>query len=138
SRRLLREAHIRDGRRIAFKSLSDRRQRALLSPLLTVARKMPGLCLVVITNRRLRHLCLHTDEDYEGLRVTASLNAPWKRRELEEAVRTSYMIALLVRGRSQPGQAIGWISDEDNVFANDTYSADMANLLGQFTGREAP
>lgn len=132
-RRDFRSRHLRDGRRMSFKALSDRRRRAVLKGFLGAALNMSGLCFVVITNRAIRHLCLPTGEDYNRLRETASLQSRWKDRELEEAVRTTYTVALLVGGMSQPNQTVTWLSDEDNLFSNERHSLDVARLLGNFT-----
>lgn len=131
-RREIRGRHLRDGRRMAFKALSDRRRRAALKSFLGAALNMNGLCLVIIANKALKNLCLQPS-DYEHFRLTAELQSSWKDRELEEAIRTTYIVALLTGGLSRPNQAITWLSDEDNLFSNETHSADVARLLGNFT-----
>jgi hypothetical protein len=118
---------------MSFKALSDRRRRAVLKAFLGAALNMSGLCFVVLVNRAIKHLCFRTAADYDRLRETASLQSRWKDRELEEAVRTTYTVAMLVGGMSQPNQAVTWLSDEDNLFSNERHSADVARLLGNFT-----
>src|SRR5687767_15340318 len=47
---------LADGRRMAYKSLSDRQRAQALVPFLAAAEEIPGLCLVTIINREIRHL----------------------------------------------------------------------------------
>lgn len=60
ARTAIRRTHLSDGRRMAYKSLSDRNRLAAVVPFLDAAVHMHGLCLVVIVNKDLRHLCSRT------------------------------------------------------------------------------
>lgn len=133
ARTAIRRTFLSDGRRMAYKSLSDRNRLAAVVPFLDAAVHMHGLCLVVIVNKDLRHLCFHDSSEYERLRATANLRSRWKDRELEEAVRTTYTLALLLGGLSRPEQNVMWLSDEDNLFSNAAHAADVARLLATFT-----
>ena len=117
---------------MSYKNLSDRQRAKALVPFLSASETIHGFCLVTIFNRTLRHLCLRTD-DHDKMRGAADLQAKWKDRELEEAVRTTHIVARLVGGLSYPGQNIYWISDEDDLFANLERKHDMARMLSSFS-----
>lgn len=138
TRRGIRSTYLRDGRRMSYKSLSDRRRREALVPFLNAARNLAGLCLVVIVNKRLRRLCFSEPGDYQKLRDRVGLTSRWKDAELEEAIRSTYTIATLLGSLSNPEQNILWLSDEDNLFANATHGADVARLLATFATYHVP
>jgi hypothetical protein len=131
-RRQVRRRYLADGRRMSYKQLSDRQRANAVLPFLSVAEQIHGICVVTIVNKALRYLGLPPN-GYEEMRRVASLEAPWKNRELEEAVRAAHFIACLVAGLSQPGHNIYWISDEDNMFGNPKQTHDVARLLSSFT-----
>jgi hypothetical protein len=137
-RRHIRSKYLRDSRRMSYKALSDRRRSDALAPFLEAARHLVGVCLVVIVNKRLRHLCFRNADDYEQLRVSANLTSRWKDAELEEAVRATYTVAVLLGSLSQPQQRVLWLSDEDNLFSNQAHARDVARLLATFSEYHVP
>jgi hypothetical protein len=117
---------------MSYERLSDRQRAKALVPFLSAAAEIRGLCLVVIFNKTIRHLCLN-EGDYVAMREAAQLRARWKDQELEEALRVTHLVACLVGGLSQPGQNVYWISDEDSLFANPGRQHDVARLLSSFS-----
>jgi hypothetical protein len=132
ARRDVRQRYLADGRRMAYKDLSDRQRAQALVPFLVAAEEIPGLCLVTIVNRDIRHLYL-SPGDHLKARDLIQLRSRWKDRDLEEAFRVSHVVACLAGGMSQPGQSIYWISDEDSLFSNSERSEDMGRILSWFS-----
>lgn len=131
-RREARRRYMADGRRMSYKALSDRQRARALLPFLDAATEITGLCLVTIVHRDILHLCANSG-DYDKIRVAAGLKARWKNRELEEALRLTHLIAVVIGGLSQPSQNIYWISDQDDLFANSERNQDMTRLLSFYS-----
>lgn len=131
-RRDVRRRFLGDGRRMAYKSLSDRQRAEALVPFLSAARRISGLCLAFVMRKSIDGLCLPSAE-LPRLRQEAQLRARWKNRALADAVRVSHIVACIVGGMSQPNQNVYWISDEDTMFANSERAADLSRLLSTFT-----
>jgi hypothetical protein len=136
-RRLVREKYLPDGRRMSYKALADVRRQCALMPFLEAAEWISGLCVATIFDKRLQYLCLNGPADYRRMHEAASLQARWKDRELEEALRFTHVIAALVGGLSQPNQQVCWVSDEDNMFGNERQSRDVARLLSSLSSHYA-
>lgn len=138
ARNEIRAAFLSDGRRMSYKGLSDQQRAKALIPFLEAALSIHGICLVTLTNKRLRHLCLmDRNEHYGKFRQISNLTGKWKQAELEEAIRISHVAACLVGGLSTSGQDITWISDEDNMFGNTALSKDVGNIFSKFCSHYA-
>jgi hypothetical protein len=129
----VRRRYLPDGRRMSYKALNDAKRRRALTPFLTAAEYIHGLCLVIIVNKSIRHLCLNNAADYQKMREIAQLKARWKDKELEMVLRLTHLVACVIGGMSQPRQNIYWISDEDSVFANIIRQRDVARLLSAYS-----
>jgi hypothetical protein len=137
ARRAIRQDVLGDSRRMSYKSLSDSRRLAALDPLLCAANGICGACVAVITNKRIKHLCLGGSDDYGLLHDAAALRARWKDRELEEALRRTHMVSLLVGGLSKEGLNTYWLSDDDNLFGNANQMTDTIGLLPSMSSQYA-
>jgi hypothetical protein len=132
-RREVRRNYLSDGRRMSYKALNDQNRAKALIPFLSAAEYLHGLCLVIVINKSIRHLCINNAANYQKMRDVAKLRARWKDRELETMLRLTHFVAVIQAGLSQPGQNIYWISDEDSVFANMDRSSDVAGMLSSYT-----
>jgi hypothetical protein len=119
---------------MSYKALSDGHRRRALAPFLQAAEFMSGLCVAMIFDKRVTHLCMNGAEGYRRVHEAAGLEASWKDRELEEALRMTNVVAALVGGLSRPNQNVYWLSDQDNLFGNERQSRDVARLLASFSG----
>lgn len=133
SRRAIRERFLSDGRRLSYKALGDHRRRDAMVPFLHAAESLTGVCVAIIVDKRLRRLCMNGSLDYHRMHAVAGLQAKWKDRELEEALRVTQIVAGLIAGLSHPGQHVFWIADQDNLFGNDRQSRDISRLLSSFS-----
>jgi len=117
SRRSIRARWLADGRRLSYKGLRDRHQEAALAPFLRAADFIPGLLLTVLVDRGIQNM-FHL---VEGERDEDSIGpfAKWPRGSLEKLLRVVHLLSLLVAGLSRPGQDLLWITDEDEIAANE-------------------
>jgi hypothetical protein len=132
-RRDVRSRYLSDGRRMSYKALNDNQKKRALVPFLAAAEHIHGLCLVIIVNKSIRHLCLNSAADYQKMREVAQLKAQWRDQALESLLRMTHLVGFVEGGLSQPGQNIYWISDEDSLFANPVRHGDVARLLSSYS-----
>jgi hypothetical protein len=132
NRRGIRDKFLRDGRRMSFKRLRDRRRAEALVPLLRAANTITGVCATFAISKKVGTLCTRP-EDFDKFSQRLNLRGKWNSKSFEHVVRLTHFVSLLVAGLSQPGQHIYWISDEDPFFANTRRSQDVAHLVSSFT-----
>lgn len=128
SRSKIRSRWLRDGRRLSYKSLRDRQQERALMPFLEAADSIPGIVLTVLVDRDIDNLFRLAEEE----RTSEDLGtcAAWPRVSLEKLLRVVHLLSLLVAGLSCPRQNLVWITDQDEIAANDDR---LQQLLTAFT-----
>lgn len=114
ARAVFRRRFLRDGRRMAYKNLSDRRRRAALVPFLQLSGETPGVVFVVLIARTIRSVFQPAD----GLEVQELL-PNWKASVIEKAMRVMHIVSLLLAGFSRRMQDVLWVTDEDAIVANE-------------------
>lgn len=133
SRRAVRERYLSDGRRMSYKRLGDGvRQKALL-PFLHAADTLDGLCCVFIIHKALERIStsqrsLSIWQDLYGLR------GRWGKPAFEAMARISHFFCLLLGVASKPHQHITWISDQDEIAANNDRLDDVHQFAARIAG----
>jgi len=132
-RHAIRQNHLPDGRRLSFKRLADgQRQRALV-PFLDAADSLTGHLVVLLVDKRLRGLSTGRN----SLRVWQELHGlhgKWDQTAFEKLARVVHIFAILVGMWSRPFADISWITDEDEIVANDARLTDALLLAERFSG----
>lgn len=136
-RNSVRARHLADGRRMAFKSLGDRKRLTAIIPFLDAANSIGGIALSVAVNKSITSLCTNRDL---FLRCANELgfDPGWKQANFERMARVTHLISLLVGGLSRPHQNIYWISDQDAIFANQRRSRDTKRMMDSFSSHYVP
>lgn len=132
SRRLVREAKLSNRRRMSYKALNDRQRRGALVPFLAAADQIPGLLFTVAIDRRVRSV----------FRAGGTLDRAelppdflhWKTTTIERAMRVIDLASFLLRGLSCEGQDLLWITDEDEVVANEDRLRVFVKTFGTVSG----
>lgn len=117
AQRRCRETHLPDGRRMSFKSLSDRMRATALPDFLSAADLIPGLLLVVLFDKRIGSIFAPDDKQAELPEEFRQL-LEWPARTLEKMLRVCHILALVLAGLTRERQNILWITDEDEIAAN--------------------
>jgi hypothetical protein len=128
-RLLVRSQYLSDGRRISYKTLRDGKRRRALLPFLNAADNIPGLMLTILIDRRIRSLFSETGKlgmDQPLLRDYAH----WPGGVLEKALRVAHFVGLFVAGLSSRHQDLWWLTDEDDIVANEQRLREFVNLFG--------
>jgi hypothetical protein len=125
----IRSTYLCDGRRLSYKGLNDQKKRGALFPFLSAANELHGVVFSVLIDKRLDGL-LHTEEQ-------SCLDAPelanfseWKPQAIERMLRSIHVVSLLLRGLSAPSQSVLWISDQDDIVANEARHRQVVKVFG--------
>src|SRR6185437_758752 len=94
SRRIVRRDYLADGRRMAFKGLNDRNRRNALTPFLSAADEINGLCLTIAIDKRIRPL--HTwKELFDQPEYPKHFEGKWNLQSLEAMFRVTHFCSIL-------------------------------------------
>ncbi|EPG64656.1 hypothetical protein [Leptospira wolffii] len=127
-RSLVRKQHLPDNRRMSFKRLSDRHRQNALQSFLIAANKLPGLLLTIGISKSIKNLC-EGKEFLKHFSDNNMLTSKWNDESFENSFRIIHFVALLVSYYARTDQSILWVSDQDNLFANEIKSNDVKMLL---------
>jgi hypothetical protein len=128
-RQELRRQYLSDGRRMSFKALRDKKKRATLRVFLSAANNIAGLSFSVLVHKAITSLFRET-----GL---IDLSEPgheefshWKGTSFEKMLRVVHLVGFFMAGLSREGQDVLWITDEDEIAANDDRLRELTKLCG--------
>ncbi|MBA3770956.1 MAG: hypothetical protein H0X13_00325 [Ramlibacter sp.] len=125
--------HLPDGRRLGFKGLNDRQKQAALVPFLEAAQHISGLLVVIAVHKSVVSPCFGAAfKEILETRIVPKL--AWRPRKFERMLQVAHLVALMLGGLGVPGQNAYWFSDEDELFANEVCSQDLAAVLGLLSG----
>lgn len=123
---------LSDGRRMAFKNLNDRNRQRALFPFLRAANKIPGLLATVLVHRDIQSLFTEdTRLDMDQPELQPFHN--WKPSTMEKLLRVMHLGSFFIAGLSRPEQDILWLTDEDDIVANEDRVRDVVNIFGRIS-----
>jgi hypothetical protein len=127
-RKMWRQRFLPDGRRMAYKSLKDALRERALGDFLDTADTLVGLSVTILVDKHIKSLF----EDGTGLNWQSPELAPfrhWPKHTFEKMLRIVHFIGFFIAGLSRPGQNIYWITDEDDIAANENRLRDLTKIL---------
>ena len=128
----LRRRYLADGRRIAFKNLRDRKSREALPYLLAAANTIPGLSLTTLIDKRIESLFRETGSlDRNEPELQEYLH--WPQGSFEKMLRVVHLIAFFIAGLSRKHQDVIWITDEDEIAANEIRLRELTDITARIT-----
>lgn len=130
-RREIRRRFLQDGRRMCYKSLNDKCRQAALVPFLAAANHLRGVVLTLAIRKSITDLCW-ADKFRAHAQELLQLDPDWKTHVLERLLRVVHLVSLIIGTLSRPHQNIYWISDQDELFANERRSMDLKKILDRF------
>jgi hypothetical protein len=119
----VRNKHLSDGRRMAFKKLNDAQRINALDEFLEAASLLNGVLVCVAVEKR------HSLRSRGKL---LPLQHKWTPDTLEKLLRICVFGGGFVDGLRGDGQNIFWITDDDAIVATDNAKADACGLMGSF------
>lgn len=125
----IRDVLMPDDRRFGFKNMKDGVRRAALPHLLYAAESLTGLVLVVLIHKSVGKL-FSSNVDVTILEERMKPMAAWPPSALERAMGASTFVSLLLAGLSRQGQNVIWITDADDIVANEARHRQFVHLFG--------
>lgn len=111
-----RETHLRDGRRMSFKSLSDKLRAAALPHFVSAANLIPGLLLVVLFEKQVG--TVFASDRHAVLPAEFQQIVEWPGRTKEKMLRICHVLSLILAGLTRELQDVLWVTDQDEIAAN--------------------
>ncbi len=131
ARRAVRERML-DDRRFSYKSLKDTRRAAVLPEFLDATDSIPGLLAVILVEKSVGSLFKSSGRIASSDPEIQSL-AHWSPQVVERLLRICHFAAFFISGLSRGGQDILWVTDEDDIVANERMHREMVNVFGQIS-----
>ena len=116
-------------RRMSYKTLGDFQRYRIFRSFLQLAKDLPSWCITVAVDKRRGPLF---GEPRDGS-IDRELRDGWKQGSRESMLRITHFLALILSGVTSDRQNILWISDEDEIVANDARLAIVAKALAYST-----
>ena len=129
AREQFRLRYLRDGRRMSFTQLGDRYRRAALPKFLEIAETIPGNLATVLIDRRIQSIFSGRD-DLDNAQLATLRAAGWSANSLERLATITHFVAFFLAGFSRAGQNVLWVSDEDEIAANETRQKQLTEIFG--------
>ncbi len=137
ARRRFRLRHLRDGRRMSFTRLGDMYRRNALPEFLYIADMIPGILASVLIDRRIQSVFSQRD-DLDMPRIASLRAAGWSTSGLERLFTIVHFASFFLAGFSRAGQNVLWVSDEDEIAANETRLAQLTETFGIVSSHYLP
>jgi hypothetical protein len=126
-RQELREDFGMGKRRFGFKSLNDVKRRVALVSFLSIAHNLTG-SLVTLALRRPVIDYWEKDPPSELATQELGLNT-WSRSTLDRLIAIGHLSGFLFSCLTHPNQSLLWVSDQDEIFANEQLHINATNVL---------
>ena len=130
----MRRQFLCDGRRMSFKSLGDRIRRRALVPFLETAETIEGHLVALVVTKKLSNMSIRAGWSTE-LPRTLGLQGTWKHSSFEQMFRSAHMLALCLSLWSRPWMDVTWITDQDEIVANDGRLDDAHQIAARLVSR---
>lgn len=128
-RKRWRQKYLPDGRRMAFKSLSDGTKERALDDFLEAADNIHGVSITVLVRKDVKTLFGDGERiDWKNSELAPYIH--WPKGTFEKMLRVVHFVSFFVAGFSNPHQNILWISDEDEIAANESRLRELTNIFG--------
>jgi hypothetical protein len=127
-----------DNRHISYKKISPT---SLLGPMLQryldIADSLHGWCVTVGIHRSLKSLVSNKDSRRWWMQ-NAKLEAKWSGPQFENMLRIVHFLSLLLAEIIGDCNSVEWVSDQDEIFANDARCQDVTKVLHRTLESYAP
>ncbi|MCK4818665.1 hypothetical protein KA005_23035 [bacterium] len=121
-------------RTMSYKDLSDAIRRKALLPFLRAANTIPGIILTLLIDKSIKSLFLPNDFiDFEA--TGYDKYSHWKKEPFEKLLRAIYLVNILLIYFSFENQNILWITDEDELAANETRINEAVEIFSDLSNQ---
>lgn len=121
-----------DSRTMSYKRLDDRIRQNALVPFLSSAANLDAHLVAIAVDKKKKWLSM-VPGAADDLRRAFSLKATWNPRALEAMFRKVQFTAILISIWSRPYGDVTWITDQDEIVANETRHDDALQATARFS-----
>lgn len=122
---------------MSFKSLGDGYRKQALIPFLQSADTINGHLVALVVTKKLANLSWRASFD-GTVPMRFGLRGAWKKRPFESMFRSAQMFALMLSIWSRPWMDVTWISDQDEIVANDDRLDDAQQIAAKLSTQLVP
>jgi hypothetical protein len=115
-------------RRMAYKNLNDIERIRVLPDFLSSIGQLIGLSVTFLVSKSIKSLFVKNGA-FDMSVPELNKYSHWKSSSFEKAMRIITFLNILVAGLSSENQNLVWISDEDEIAANETRLGELTDLL---------
>jgi hypothetical protein len=133
ARNELREQFLPDGRRFSYKSLRDRRRASALPQFLRAIDLVHGLVVVILVEKNILSLFKASDR-IKSADPEIQLLRNWAPRSIERVLRICHFVAFFLAGLSSDRQNVLWITDQDDIAANESRQGELVEVFRRIVG----
>ena len=128
----IRNKYLPDGRRVSYKSLGDNLKKHFLIPFLHSANLIPGVIFLILIDKRISDLF----DNIDNIRSIPFFKrySHWKSGVLKKAISANIFVSLFLGGLSRANQDVMWITDEDDIVANDDRLLEFIDIFKNYSG----
>ena len=121
-------------RTMSYKNLNDSIRRKALLPFLRGANSIPGVILTLLIDKKIKSLFLPNDYiDFESTGYKEYCH--WKKEPFEKLLRAIYLVNILLIYFSFEKQNILWVTDEDELVANETRINEAVKIFSDLSNQ---
>lgn len=129
ARNTVRQRFLKDKRRMCYKALNDKQRRAALRPFLLAADGLCGLLVTFLVEKKFAsRIAVGEGTDRDALPPTMRT---WSSALIQKFVWVTHLGSVIVAGLSAKGQSLIWLTDEDEIAANDKRTIEVTPLVMQ-------
>lgn len=128
----IRNRYLPDGRRVSYKSLGDNLKRQFLIPFLNSANNIPGVIFIILIDKGITGLF----DNIDNIRNIPFFKkySHWKPGVLKKALSANVFVSLFLGGLSRANQDVMWITDEDDIVANEDRLLEFIDIYKYISG----
>jgi hypothetical protein len=132
AREQVRKTHLTDGRRMEFKSLNDRQRSEALPCFLNAADSLCGLLCTIAVDKSYTRMATSPNSGTVWAQKVG-LKGRWEGRAFEEMSRVVLLWSFILSHLARGFQAVTWITDQDEIAANDDRLTDLLEMAGRLS-----
>jgi hypothetical protein len=122
---------------MSFKTLRDKKKRAVLEMFLSAANNIAGLSISILVHKAITSLFRESGQIDLGEPGHEEFSH-WKETSFEKMLRVVHLVGFFIAGLSRAGQDVLWITDEDEIAANDDRLRELTKLFGNVSSHYIP
>jgi hypothetical protein len=128
-RNVWRKKCLPSGGIMAFKSLKDGNKARALGEFLDAADHIVGLSVTILVRKNIKTLFGESERiDWQNPELAPYRH--WPVHTFEKMLRVVHFVSFFIAGFSRPNQNILWITDEDDIAANESRLRELTTILG--------